>query len=546
MASVNSKETEELWQLRVVDLRAKLARRGLNKSGLKHELIECLAKSILGESSKSNETCSCATTETCNLVAITGQGSEQTTLNEAELLPTLVLERVNEFTGESSELSEAVEDQNFKNERATISQDNCTKCKDFTIEMAEFKLELAMLWALVNTKQTTSLKNVTMQTVNDPPKKQPELPSKGQALPRSHISKSWTDFKNQLNSYGSANKEKFEIQNVRQVKKQVKNQEKTEKKSKWLQNNELANVKYKLREAEQERESLKTAVKILKDDLTQALSTKEDKEDHRPWQVIKPNSTIDIRSKNKRNSNSPTTESPKLSTTNQFSMIDDQLTPTPMVINVDNDEHANETCAIDFKGDERSSIKTKRANSSNKSAGDKEHDNSKANHSPNNTTVIIGDSLLKNLRQQSIGKATKSKVQVKCFPDARLQDMKYYSVPALSAKPKHIVVHCGTNDLKNKKPEEIVKETNELCQLLQKESPESDITVSSIIHRKDNQGSKVDEVNNLSKSLCIGNNFRFLLHQNIDLNCLNRSGLHLNKLGDCTLAKNIIGAIKCF
>jgi hypothetical protein len=262
-----------------------------------------------------------------------------------------VLERVNEFTDESSELSEAVEDQNLKNERATISQDNCTKCKDFTIEMAEVKLELAMLWALVNTKQTTSLKNVSTQTVNDPPKKQPEaeLPSKGQALPRSHISKSRTDFKNQLNSYRSANKEKFEIQNTRQVKKQVKNQEKTGKKSKWLQNNELANVKYKLREAEQERDSLKTAVKILKDDLTQALSTKEDKEDHRPWQVIKPKSTIDIRSKNKSNSNSPTTESPQLSTTNQFSMIDDQLTPTPMVINVDNDEHANEPVRLILK-----------------------------------------------------------------------------------------------------------------------------------------------------------------------------------------------------
>ena len=150
-----------------------------------------------------------------------------------------------------------------------------------------------------------------------------------------------------------------------------------------------------------------------------------------------------------------------------------------------------------------------------------------------NTTVVIGNSLLKNLRQHTIGKATKNKVQVKCFPGARLQDMKHYSIPVLSAKPKHIIVHCDTNDLKNNRPDEIVKETNELC-------PESDITVSSIINRKDNQSRKVNEVNNLLKSLCIEDNFRFLLHQNIDLNCLNRSGLHLNKLGDCTLAKNIV------
>ena len=100
--------------------------------------------------------------------------------------------------------------------------------------------------------------------------------------------------------------------------------------------------------------------------------------------------------------------------------------------------------------------------------------------------------------------------------------------------------------MRNKKPDEIVKETNELCQLLQKESPESDITISSIINRKDNQGSKVNEVNNLLKSLCVENNFRFLLYQNIDLDCLNCSGVHLNKVGDSTLAKNIIEAIKRF
>ena len=77
---------------------------------------------------------------------------------------------------------------------------------------------------------------------------------------------------------------------------------------------------------------------------------------------------------------------------------------------------------------------------------------------------------------------------MKGFPGARLQDMKHYSIPVLSAKPKDIIVHCGTNDLKNKISDEIIKEVNELGQLLQKESPGSDITVSSIINRKDNQG----------------------------------------------------------
>ena len=61
-------------------------------------------------------------------------------------------------------------------------------------------------------------------------------------------------------------------------------------------------------------------------------------------------------------------------------MLDDQLTPTPMVINVDNNEYAAKTSATEFKGEERTSIKTKRANSLNESVGDNERSNSKIQH----------------------------------------------------------------------------------------------------------------------------------------------------------------------
>ena len=211
------------------------------------------------------------------------------------------------------------------------------------------------------------------------------------------------------------------------------------------------------------------AFKILKDDLT-----KEGEKDHRPWKVIKPKSTIDIRSNNKSNSNPATngqTTVPLQLKTNQFCMLEDQLTPTPMVINVDNDERVVKTSVTDFKSEKRSSVETKRANSLNNTAGNKERINSKSNVANQKTTVVIGDSLLKNLRQHSIGKATKSKVQVKCFPGARLQDMKHYSIPALSVKPKHLIVHCGTNDLRNKKPDEIVKETNNYANCCQRRVP---------------------------------------------------------------------------
>ena len=60
-----------------------------------------------------------------------------------------------------------------------------------------------------------------------------------------------------------------------------------------------------------------------------------------------------------------------------------------MKINVDNNEYAAKASAIiatDFKDKERTSIKTKRANSLNESAGDKECSNLKSKMASRNTT----------------------------------------------------------------------------------------------------------------------------------------------------------------
>lgn len=97
-----------------------------------------------------------------------------------------------------------------------------------------------------------------------------------------------------------------------------------------------------------------------------------------------------------------------------------------------------------------------------------------------------------------------------------------------------------------KSPQEITKETGELCDSILDKCPNTDITVSSPITRKDSQGNKVVEVNEQLQLFCLEKNFRFLLHANIDKKCLNRTGLHLKKIGDSILAKNIIEAIKCF
>ena len=101
-----------------------------------------------------------------------------------------------------------------------------------------------------------------------------------------------------------------------------------------------------------------------------------------------------------------------------------------------------------------------------------------------------------------ISKATRSNVPIKCFPGARLRDMKHYSIPPLSTtKPKNVILHVGTNDLHNKKPADIMKDARELCDQIQNTCPNS--TISSIITRNDDEnGFKVFEVNNLLRQLC--------------------------------------------
>ena len=129
-------------------------------------------------------------------------------------------------------------------------------------------------------------------------------------------------------------------------------------------------------------------------------------------------------------------------------------------------------------------------------------------------TVILGDSMVKGLRQHAISKARESKVQIKCFPGANLTDMKHYRIPPLSTSaPKQVVLHVGTNDIFKKDSSSIIQE---LCEHIKKTSPGSAITISPIITRKDDDNSEVLEVNSLLNQMCERRNYLFLTHNNID------------------------------
>ena len=77
------------------------------------------------------------------------------------------------------------------------------------------------------------------------------------------------------------------------------------------------------------------------------------------------------------------------------------------------------------------------------------------------------------------------------FPGAKTDDMESYIKPTLKNKPDRIIIHCGTNDLKNNKPHSIADNISSLAKSSQQEN--NTVLVSSIVPKKDHLDTKVKE-----------------------------------------------------
>ena len=85
-----------------------------------------------------------------------------------------------------------------------------------------------------------------------------------------------------------------------------------------------------------------------------------------------------------------------------------------------------------------------------------EHTDGQPSSPPSRCKItIVGDSTLRMLNPTRLRRNLKKSVSVKTFPGARLKDMKHYINPTLESLPECIVIHAGTNDLKNKSTEMI-------------------------------------------------------------------------------------------
>ncbi len=60
-----------------------------------------------------------------------------------------------------------------------------------------------------------------------------------------------------------------------------------------------------------------------------------------------------------------------------------------------------------------------------------------------------GDSMLKYINPMQLRRSTRSfNTQIKTFPGAKVSDMEYYVKRTLARTPDHLILHVGTNDVR--------------------------------------------------------------------------------------------------
>ena len=160
-----------------------------------------------------------------------------------------------------------------------------------------------------------------------------------------------------------------------------------------------------------------------------------------------------------------------------------------------------------------------------------------------NVVVIAGDSLVKNMVGAYMGKDDADNYYVvKPFPGATVEDMEDFIKPITRKSPDKLILHIGTNDLRNCEPKIIADSIVNLITQIKEDSPNTTVGISALLERKDcpKLATKVKQVNLILDNYCQLNKIPFLKNANININHLNSRGLHLSKLGTQSLQNNFI------
>ena len=114
-------------------------------------------------------------------------------------------------------------------------------------------------------------------------------------------------------------------------------------------------------------------------------------------------------------------------------------------------------------------------------------------------TLIVGDSIIKNIEGWRLNKRMKSSVAVKSIPGATTKGTKHHIKGCLEDNsPDSIILHVGTNNLKNKESvEDIANDIMDIAIFIRNEK--TNVFVSALTVRNDRLNDKGKNVNSLLK-----------------------------------------------
>ena len=155
--------------------------------------------------------------------------------------------------------------------------------------------------------------------------------------------------------------------------------------------------------------------------------------------------------------------------------------------------------------------------------------------------IIVGDSMTKKIRRKEINdEARNYHVLVKSFPGATVEKMKFYLEPEIMSHPEGVIIHCGTNNLRNESPESVANKIVDLAMETKKRTQH--VAVSGLVLRTDSKelDAKRAKVNTLLERYLERLPVDYIMHENILSKHLDNWGLHLNFQGTNIMTENFL------
>lgn len=153
---------------------------------------------------------------------------------------------------------------------------------------------------------------------------------------------------------------------------------------------------------------------------------------------------------------------------------------------------------------------------------------------------IIGDSHLNGIMEKGLRNDNR-RVNIRRWSGSNSEDVLDLIKPVLRNKANEIIIHTGCNDLTRKMNP--LNNIRKITNIVKESAPETKLTFSSIMIRKDMQHvteNVINDANSRLKNFCNQNDLGFIDNDNIDASYLGLKKLHMSKKGTSLLAINIL------